>query len=71
MLTWQCAETYFYNYYVNENILPANATNSYSDVLGRKSSAAIEKGSAIFIADFEELKLLLPHLNPQNNNSET
>ncbi len=55
---------------VPENILPANAMDSFSDVLGRKSSAAIKKGSAIFIANFEELKQQLPHLNSQRNDPE-
>ncbi|MBS2005764.1 MAG: hypothetical protein JST01_01905 [Cyanobacteria bacterium SZAS TMP-1] len=46
---------------VPENILPANACESISVVLGRKAKYPIKKGSALFLADFGLLDLA--HLN--------
>ncbi len=54
---------------VPENILPASAMESVSDVVGRKSNSTIKKGDAIFVADFEELKSQFPNLNLRENNS--
>lgn len=53
---------------VPENILPASANESISDVVGRKSNNTIKKGDAIFVAAFDDLKSQLPHLNLRENN---
>lgn len=45
---------------VPEDILPANACDSVSIVLGRKAKSPIKQGAALFLADFGLLDLAHP-----------
>ena len=54
---------------VPEMILPANAMDSFSDVLGRKANCKIEKGYPVNICAFDDLKKNLPQFKQESNSA--